>query len=348
MSVTLLTRRRWPLAPPGLAPRGFDAAGHKSPVRKRGVRLLRKFAGFSSALLLASSMFATTYHFTIAGLGGEPDYEVRFAQLAGEATKLITATPDAKTFMLAGSQATKAQIREIMGTIAQQAKPDDTVVVLLIGHGAFDGQDYKINIPGPDLTAVELDALMDRVPAQRQLVVNTTSAGGASIAVLQKQNRVVISATKSGTERNAPVFARFWVEALRDPSADSDKNEAVSALEAYRYADQKTTAYYERAKRLATEHAMLEDTGKGEGVRAPSQDNGQGLLAGRFTVLRLGAMQKAAGDPAKQELLRRKEDLEQKIDQLKYNKAALPAAEYSKQLRQLLLDLARLQTEIDK
>jgi hypothetical protein len=165
---------------------------------------------------------------------------------------------------------------------------------------------------------------------------------------LQKQNRVVISATKSGTERNAPVFARFWVEALRDPSADSDKNEAVSALEAYRYADQKTTSYYERAKRLATEHAMLEDTGKGEGVRAPSQENGQGLLAGRFTVLRLGAMQKAAADPAKQELLRRKEDLEQKIDQLKYNKAALPTAEYSKQLRQLLLELARLQTELDK
>lgn len=293
-------------------------------------------------------LHATTFHVTIAGLGGEPDYEARFSQLATEANKLVSSTADAKAFVLAGPQATKVKIRETLGAVAQQAKAEDTVVVTLIGHGAFDGQDYKINIPGPDLTAVELDALMDRVPAQKQLVVNTTSAGGASIAVLQKQNRIVISATKSGTERNAPVFARFWVEALRDPAADSDKNEAVSALEAFRYADQKTTAYFERAKRLATEHALLEDTGKGEGVRAPSQDNGQGLLASRFTVLRLGSLQKAAADPAKQELLRRKEDLEQKIDQLKYNKAALPQAEYTKQLRQLLVDLARLQAEIDK
>jgi hypothetical protein len=299
-------------------------------------------------LLFPLVLPATNYHVTIAGLGGEPDYEVRFTQLANEANKLVTSTADAKTYLLAGAQATKVKIRETMTAISQVAKPEDTVVVFLIGHGAYDGQDYKINIPGPDLTAVELDALLDRVPAQKQLVVNTTSGGGASIAVLQKQNRIVISATKSGTERNAPVFARFWVEALRDPAADSDKNEAITALEAFRYADQKTVQYFERAKRLATEHAMLEDTGKGEGVRAPSQDNGQGLLASRFTVLRLGSMQKAAADPAKQELLRRKEDLEQKIDQLKYNKAALPAAEYRKQLTQLLTDLSRLQVELDK
>ena len=178
--------------------------------------------------------------------------------------------------------------------------------------------------------------------------INTTSSGGASLAALQKPNRVVISATKSGTERNAPVFARFWVEALRDPAADADKNEVVSALEAYRYADQKTTQYFERAKRLATEHAVLEDTGKGEGARTPSSDNGQGLLASRFPVLKLGSMQKAAADPAKQALLRRKEDLEQKIDQLKYTKASLPAAEYRKQLQALLTDLARLQAELDK
>jgi hypothetical protein len=299
-------------------------------------------------LMIAMAARATTFHVTIAGLGGEPDYEVRFTQLANEANKLVASTAEAKAFVLAGAQATKAKIRETLAAVSQQAKAEDSVVVFLIGHGAFDGQDYKINIPGPDLTAVELGALLDRVPAQKQLVVNTTSAGGASLAVLQKQNRIVISATKSGTERNAPVFARFWVEALRDPGADLDKNETVTALEAYRYADQKTVAYYERAKRLATEHALLEDTGKGEGARAPSADNGQGLLAGRFSVLRLGSMQKAAGDPAKQELLKKKEELEQRIDQLKYNKAALPAAEYRKQLTGLLTELARLQTEIDK
>lgn len=294
------------------------------------------------------SLEAATFHVAVAGLGGEPDYDVRFAGLANEAHKLVAGTADAKSYVLTGSGATKAKLRETLSQIAAEAKAEDAVVVLLIGHGTFDGTDYKINLPGPDLSAVELDALLDRIPAQKQVVVNTTSASGASISTLQKANRVIIAATKSGSEKNAPVFGRFWVEALRDPGADSDKNEAVSALEAFRYADQKTVQYYERNKRLATEHALLEDTGKGDGVRAPSNDNGQGQAAGRLALLRLGSMQKAAADPAKQALIRKKEEVEQQIDQVKYKKATLPAAEYSKQLRALLLELARVQAELDK
>ena len=195
---------------------------------------------------------------------------------------------------------------------------------------------------------MELAALLDRVKAKKQLVINTTSASGASISSLQKPNRVVITATKSGTERNATVFARFWVEALRDPGADADKNETVTAIEAYRYADQKTTQYYERNKRIATEHAMLEDTGQGEAVRNPTSDNGHGLIASRTPLLKIGAAQKAAADPAKQKLLAQKEEVEQKIDQLKYNKAAMAAADYRKQLQVLLVELAKVQKEIDQ
>ena len=95
------------------------------------------------------------------------------------------------------------------------------------------------------------------------------------------------------------MFARYWVEALRDPAADTDKNETISALEAFRYADKKTAAFYETQKRLATEHAVLEDTGKGEGVRAPSAENGEGMLAAQFPLLRIGAAATAAKDPAK-------------------------------------------------
>jgi hypothetical protein len=33
----------------------------------------------------------------------------------------------------------------------------------------------------------------------------------------------VITATKTGTEKNATVFARYWAEALRDPAADTTR-----------------------------------------------------------------------------------------------------------------------------
>lgn len=292
---------------------------------------------------------AATHYITVAGLGGEDDYELRFKNQAGEINQLIhTSDAEAKVTTLSGSIATKAEISKVLSQLEKTTTPDDSIILMLIGHGTFDGADYKLNLPGPDLTAAELADQLARIPAKRQLIVNMTSASGASIAQLQKADRVVITATRSGMEKNAPVFARYWVEALRDPAADADKNGAVSALEAFRYADQKTATYYETQKRLATEHALLEDTGEGEGVRAPSPENGKGQLAARFNLVQFGDSQKVAQTPEKLALLKKKEELEIAIDQLKYRKAAVPAAEYRKSMQALLLQLARLQEEIDR
>ena len=140
----------------------------------------------------------------------------------------------------------------------------------------------------------------------------------------------------SESERNATVFARYWAEALRDPAADTDKNETVSALEAFRYAERKTKSFYETEKRLATEHPMLEDKGAA------------GPLAASFPLLRLGRNAAASRDPEKVRLLAKKEEMEQRIDRLKYQKAAIPEAEYKKQLTALLLELARTQEELDR
>jgi hypothetical protein len=279
-------------------------------------------------------------------MGGEPDYEQRFAMWGKDIEKALKSAPDAKVETLVN--ATREQVRAALAGIAQQAKPQDALVLMLIGHGSFDGYEYKINLPGPDLTASEIATLLDRIPATRQLVVDMTSSSGGAIQFLRKANRVVIAATKNGTEKNATVFARYWVEALSDPAADSDKNEVISALEAFRFADKKTVAYFESQNRLATEHAVLEDTGKGEGVRAPSPENGEGMVAAQFPLLRIGATAAAAKDPAKMQLLANKEALEQQIDKLKYDKAAIPPDEYKKQLGALLLKLAQTQEEIDK
>ncbi len=165
---------------------------------------------------------------------------------------------------------------------------------------------------------------------------------------LRKENRVVITATKTGTERNATVFPRFWVEALRDPAADADKNETISALEAFHYADQKIAEYYESQKRLATEHALLEDTGTGAGVHDPSAANHEGLRAAAFPLVRLGAAITLANNPEKKKLLDKRDQIEQEIDVLKYNKVTLAPDEYKKKLTALLLDLAKTQEELDK
>jgi hypothetical protein len=300
-------------------------------------------------LLAVGVLHASTFYVTVAGLGGEPDYEQRFAAQAQEIDKLLHASnSDAKVTTLYGPQATKTNLQNALAQVARDARPNDAFVLMLIGHGSFDGYDYKMNLPGPDISGIELGTLLDRIGCTRQLVVNMTSASGGSRASLEKANRVVITATKSGNEKNATVFARFWVEALRDPSADTDKNETVSALEAFIYADTKTAQFYDTQKRLATEHPILEDTGQGDGERKPSPENGEGLKAAQFSLLRIGSAQVAASTPEKKALLDKRDQLEEQIDKLKYEKAAMPAEDYKKQLQDLLIQLAKTQAELDK
>jgi hypothetical protein len=292
---------------------------------------------------------AGIYYVTVSGLGGEPDYEQRFTAMANDLDKLLKSSGgEAHVFTLSGAQATRGQMTEALGQIAKQATPEDDFVLILIGHGSFDGVEYKFNLVGPDISAAELASLCDRIASRRQLVVNTTSASGGSIGALEKPGRAVIAATKTGTEKNATVFARYWVEALHDPTADLDKNDSITALEAFEYADRKTAAFYDSQKRLATEHAVLEDTGKGQPVRAAAPDTGEGHFLSTFTLLRIGAAQRAANDPAKRDLLAQKEELEQKIDMLKYQKAAMDQEDYKKQLTDALIELARLQGDLDK
>jgi hypothetical protein len=299
--------------------------------------------------LFALPARASTYFVTVSGLGGEPDYEQRFTGMAKDLDKVLKASSsDAHVYTLMGNDATRARMTEVLSTVSHQAKPQDDFILILIGHGSFDGTEYKFNLVGPDISAEELAALCDRIPAKRQLIVNTTSSSGGSIPALEKSGRAVVAATKSGTEKNATVFARYWIEALQDPTVDTDKNQTISALEAFQYADRKTADFYTSQKRLATEHAVFEDTGKGEPVRAPATEGGEGLLLASMAVVRMGAAQQATNDPAKRALFDKKEELEQKIDVLKYQKAAMDPEEYKQQLTQALVELARVQGELDK
>lgn len=298
-------------------------------------------------LMTSFAAHASVYYVTVAGLGGEPDYDQRFTANAKDLDKLFKESGNAAhVYTLTGPQATKAHLTETLASIARDAKPEDDFLLMLIGHGSFDSADYKFNLVGPDITAAELAALCDRIPSKRQLIVNATSASGGSVAALEKPGRGVIAATKNGTEKNATVFARYWVEALQDPTADLDKSDSINAMEAFAYAQRKTAAFYESQKRLATEHPVFEDTGKSEAVREPSRS--EGVLLANFTVLRIGAAQKQANDPAKQALLGKKEDLEQKIDALKYQKAAMDPADYKQLLTAALVELAQVQQELDK
>ena len=70
-------------------------------------------------LMAALSAHASVYYVTVAGLGGEPDYEQRFTANARDLDKLFKASgSSAHVYTLTGAQATRAHLTETLGSIA--------------------------------------------------------------------------------------------------------------------------------------------------------------------------------------------------------------------------------------
>jgi hypothetical protein len=307
---------------------------------------------FLALFLAACSMNAQTqtYAVIITGPGGEKEFDQQFADISSRlATGLRKAGLAADHIVaLPAEHSRKEEVARVFQDLAAKTHGQDTLLVFLVGHGTYDGHDYKFNVTGPDPTAAEFRQWLDKVPAGKQVIVNSSASSGAATEVWSRVGRVVVTATRNGQERNATVFMRFFAEALTDPAADMDKNGIVSALEAYRYAEQHTAKFYESAGRIATEHPMLDDNGDGKGVKDPSPQNGEGLLAATVPLVRLAAASARVDTPEARELRAKKETLENEIASLKYNKASLQEGEYKQQLDNLLLNLARTQQQLEK
>jgi len=144
-----------------------------------GRRMNGAFGVGLMALLLTSPARAAEFYVTVAGLVGEPDYEQRFTTAAKDLDRVLKATgADVHVQTLVGGDATRARLTWVLEQVAREAKADDDFVLTLIGHGSYDGVEYKFNLVGPDMSAAELAALCNRIAARRQLIVNATSASG--------------------------------------------------------------------------------------------------------------------------------------------------------------------------
>jgi hypothetical protein len=287
-----------------------------------------------SALLLCLPTLASAASFTfvVAGLGGEPEYEQRFreqaAALADAAKK--AAGEQGHVVVLTGEQARRDSLRREFQEFAAQVKAADTATVVLIGHGTYDGEEYRFNVPGTDITGSELDQLFERLPAKQQLIVNATSSSGATIELWQRPERIVITATKSGGERTATRFAQYWLQAVSGAEADVNKDEVVTATEAFDYANRQVAASYKSEVALATEHARI-----------------AGDDAAAFTVARLGSSALSGANPEVTALLAQRGQVEQDLEGVKGRKAALSEDQYYDELEGVLVRLAMLQKQID-
>lgn len=218
--------------------------------------------------------------------------------------------------------------------------------LVLIGHGTSDRSATKFNLRGPDIAAEDLSKALEQSPG-RWVIVNCFSASGPLISTLSGQNRVVITATKSGAEQNYSRFGDYLSKAILDPVSDLDHDSSISVLEAFLAASSGVAHFYSDEGRLASEQALLDDNGDRKGtpavffrgirpIKAPADGlQLDGNLAKRIPVHRL-----LETKPRTAETQATIEMLEQELETLRGQKKDFPESEYYEKLESLLLKLA--------
>ena len=101
---------------------------------------------------------AELYYLIIGGIGGAPNYPERFADdtVKMEAAAVRTLGGKERIEVLGGDEATRDAVRTALGNLAKATTPSDRLAVFLVGHGSYDGTEYKFNLHGEDITGTEL------------------------------------------------------------------------------------------------------------------------------------------------------------------------------------------------
>jgi chorismate mutase len=274
-----------------------------------------------------------THVLIITGLSAEPQYKAVFLRTAAtlaDSARLRWKVADSSLIVLGEDPAddpkhikgksTKEEVANAFLRLSKRVAPGDVLLVFLNGHGAGEGPGSRVNLPGPDPTAADYASWISGFARQTIVFVNAASGSGDFLPVLAGRGRIVVTATKTGIERNETVFAAPFVRGLTGTEADADKDGRVSIFEAFDFAKKEVARVYETDKKMLTEHAIMSDT----------------ILARRVSF---GAPVSGA-DPKIAALVAERQALESQVADLRARKASTDSTVYAAQLEKLLLELA--------
>ena len=284
----------------------------------------------------------------VAGAGGEAEYSEAFSKWAGN-WQQASETAGAATRVIGLDDKAAESLDQLRAALRDEPKDGATELwIVLLGHGNSDAKDAKFNLTGDDLAASEFASLL--TPFHRPLVlIHCFSASGAFLAPLSAPGRVIVTATRSGSERNYSRFGKYLSEAMSNAAADLDRDGQTSVLEAWLTAAQRTAAFYKDEGRIATEHSLLDDNGdtKGtaadffRGVRAVKKAK-DGSAPDGLRAQQIHLQRNAAERALSAETRAERDALEIELAKLREAKAAKPEDTYYRELEALLLKIAKV------
>ena len=306
------------------------------------------------------AMGQDTHILVVTGLGGAPEYSERFREWG---SALVTAVgenlgqpADHITYLgedpgadpLIQDRSTRENVERAFARLVSNSQPDDHIFVVLIGHGSYTDGESRFNLPGPDLTAQDFALHLDQLSDRRVAFLNLSSASGEFVKVLSGDGRTIVTATRTGRERNETIFGGYFVDAFTGEDADLNKDGRVSVWEAFEFARIEVAREFETSNLIATEHALLDDNGDGEGSTELAEATDGALartmfLAGDPTM----AAAIATDDEELRAFLLQKADLERRIEELRALRDQIDQDRYENQLEELLVELALTNREID-
>ena len=283
-----------------------------------------------------------TWLLIVVGLAGTPEHGELFKKWGTTLSETASAKlgiEKAHVTLLADAAATRDGVTKALEALASKAGEEDTVVIVLFGHGSFAANVAKFNLTGPDMTPQEFAPLLAHLRSKRVVFVNTASASGPFVEALSGPGRVIVTATRTGDEKYATLFGGPFVDAFVTESADADRDGKVSILEAFEYAKKAVADSYVREGFLPTEHGLLDDNGDKQGSMEPGRQAKDGQSA---AVLGLGSFRQQAlpTDEKVRALYLERQQIERRIEALKLLKSGMEPEKYAAELEKLATELA--------
>ena len=223
--------------------------------------------------------------------------------------------------------------------------------VTLIGHGSFNGGTAKFNLPGPDMSAADFDAMLQKLPTKQVVFVNTSSASGPFVEELSGPGRTIVTATRNGAGTVRHAVRRLFrrrADVRRGRRGQEQAGQRARGVQLREGGGRARLRARRAAARPSTRCSTTTATRKA--ARRPGRGQGRqgrpdGRVAGILSIRRRRC-RAAERSEAARAVPGAAGDLERRVENLRLLKDSMPAAKYQAELERLATALALKAREI--